>query len=125
MLARHDCRTAGRAAAARISFLLHELDKKGVEKALENDGKRCLHLVSPFYELPCDEYERSGMRFVSYLPDFDGEDPEKGGNDLRLRSCRGAMSGYGCGAASAKKDGRIGGLARLLHKKYDMISDSS
>ncbi len=67
------------AAAARISFLLHELDKKGVEKALENDGKRGLHLVSPFYELPCDEYERSGMRFVSYLPDFDGEDPEKGG----------------------------------------------
>ena len=66
------------AAAARISFLL-QLDKKGVEKALENDGKRGLRLVSPFYELPRDEYEPSGMRFVSYLPDFDGEDPEKGG----------------------------------------------
>ena len=98
MLARHDCRTAGRAAAARISFLLHELDKKGVEKALENDGKRGLHLVSPFYELPCDEYERSGMHFVSYLPDFDGEDPEKGGmtssavmqrSDVRIRLWRG------------------------------------
>lgn len=57
-----------RAAAARISFLHHELDEKGGKKVLENNEKLGLCLVRPFYELLRDAYERSGMGFVPYLP---------------------------------------------------------